>query len=240
MYYYGYRFYDPALGRWLSRDPIEEMGGVWLYGFILNNGLNWIDPVGLACIDPGIISPCKGGKSVLKTNKEMGTHEGLFHVVKGEGGPQISEWVDCEDCKETKYILEKYECEIEIWYRGDFDFGATFRPKGLTAWDHEVEHAKNFVAFVRSAKNFMENNEGGCILKACKDLWIAYKDKKIAEYKALTTSLDSKLHSWDYPDKDLARWKRISIDDAKRHETAQKEANDALNAYRLCISKERK
>jgi RHS repeat-associated protein len=34
LYYYGYRYYDPKIGRWLSRDPIEEEGGVNLYGFI--------------------------------------------------------------------------------------------------------------------------------------------------------------------------------------------------------------
>jgi RHS repeat-associated protein len=26
MYYYGYRFYDPSLQRWLNRDPLEERG----------------------------------------------------------------------------------------------------------------------------------------------------------------------------------------------------------------------
>ena len=36
LYYYGYRFYSPKLGRWLTRDPIEEAGGVNLYGFCGN------------------------------------------------------------------------------------------------------------------------------------------------------------------------------------------------------------
>jgi len=34
--YYGYRYYSPSTGRWLSRDPIEEEGGQNLYGFIGN------------------------------------------------------------------------------------------------------------------------------------------------------------------------------------------------------------
>ncbi|MEI7957239.1 MAG: RHS repeat-associated core domain-containing protein, partial [Verrucomicrobiota bacterium] len=33
LYYYGYRYYDPLTGRWPSRDPIGEKGGVNLYGF---------------------------------------------------------------------------------------------------------------------------------------------------------------------------------------------------------------
>ncbi len=32
LYYYGYRYYSPELGRWISRDPIEEDGGFNLYG----------------------------------------------------------------------------------------------------------------------------------------------------------------------------------------------------------------
>ena len=46
LYYYAYRFYDPVTGRWPSRDPIEEDGGVNLYGFVKNNALKWIDVVG--------------------------------------------------------------------------------------------------------------------------------------------------------------------------------------------------
>jgi len=43
---YGYRFYDPLTGRWPSRDPIEEEGGLNLYGFVGNDSNDWIDSVG--------------------------------------------------------------------------------------------------------------------------------------------------------------------------------------------------
>jgi RHS repeat-associated protein len=44
--YYGYRFYDPGAGRWLNRDPIEERGGVNLYGMCYNNSLRFYDYLG--------------------------------------------------------------------------------------------------------------------------------------------------------------------------------------------------
>ena len=46
LYYYGYRFYAPALMRWLNRDPIEEDGGLNLYGFCGNNSILNIDVLG--------------------------------------------------------------------------------------------------------------------------------------------------------------------------------------------------
>jgi RHS repeat-associated protein len=45
--YYAYRYYDPVIGRWPSRDPIEEMGGINLYGFVNNNGVNNWDLLGM-------------------------------------------------------------------------------------------------------------------------------------------------------------------------------------------------
>jgi uncharacterized protein RhaS with RHS repeats len=56
---YGYRYYDPATGRWPSRDPIEERGGVNLYGFVGNDGVNKWDKLGMEpCID------CDGNKDI--------------------------------------------------------------------------------------------------------------------------------------------------------------------------------
>lgn len=41
-----YRGYDPDIARWISRDPIEEIGGVNLYAYVQNDPLNWIDLLG--------------------------------------------------------------------------------------------------------------------------------------------------------------------------------------------------
>ncbi len=52
QYYYGYRFYDPIAGKWTSRDPLGEYGGINLYKAVRNNAVNWIDPFGLQNLDP--------------------------------------------------------------------------------------------------------------------------------------------------------------------------------------------
>ncbi len=42
-----YRAYDFLTGRWLSRDPIAENGGINLYGYVRNNPIVAMDPLGL-------------------------------------------------------------------------------------------------------------------------------------------------------------------------------------------------
>lgn len=48
--YYGQRYLDPALGRWLSLDPFEA--GANLYSFVENNTINQVDPLGLVSYTP--------------------------------------------------------------------------------------------------------------------------------------------------------------------------------------------
>jgi len=45
---YQLRPYEPGLGRWLSKDPIEERGGLNLYGFVGNNAISLYDNFGLS------------------------------------------------------------------------------------------------------------------------------------------------------------------------------------------------
>ena len=46
-YYYGYRYYNSELGRFLSRDPVEESDGPGVYLFLENNPVNTFDVLGL-------------------------------------------------------------------------------------------------------------------------------------------------------------------------------------------------
>jgi RHS repeat-associated protein len=49
LYYYGYRYYNPISGRFINRDPIEEDGGLNLYGFVVNDPIRRVDKLGLSC-----------------------------------------------------------------------------------------------------------------------------------------------------------------------------------------------
>jgi RHS repeat-associated protein len=67
-YYYGYRSYAVALGRWMSRDPIGEEGGSWLYASNYNSLLGTFDYLGLAGEEcqKGSGAKIVGGSETLK------------------------------------------------------------------------------------------------------------------------------------------------------------------------------
>ena len=41
-----HRYYDPAAGRFLTRDPISYSGGINLYSYVRNRPLDRVDPRG--------------------------------------------------------------------------------------------------------------------------------------------------------------------------------------------------
>lgn len=49
LYYYGYRYYRPDIGRWTNRDPIEEEGGINILA-AANAPTFLLDPLGLTTI----------------------------------------------------------------------------------------------------------------------------------------------------------------------------------------------
>jgi RHS repeat-associated protein len=78
---FGYRDYDPDIGRWTAKDPILFAGGdTDLYGYVLSNPVNCVDPLGLEFSDilPGI------RKAIVE-----GTKEGAYAV--GEASKATAE-----------------------------------------------------------------------------------------------------------------------------------------------------
>jgi len=75
---FGYRDYDPEVGRWTAKDPIGFAGGdTDLYGYVLNNPVNWVDPEALWAL--------MGGLSVRATLPGVGGEVGFAGVVGSEG-----------------------------------------------------------------------------------------------------------------------------------------------------------
>ena len=57
LYFFRARWYDPAVGRWLSKDPIGIAGGLNQYVFCVGNPTIMVDPLGL----DALIRPTRHG-----------------------------------------------------------------------------------------------------------------------------------------------------------------------------------
>ena len=95
--YYGYRYYTPQTGRWINRDPIEERGGVNLYGFVGNKPVNWADILGLAtdnCFYVWInVLVKKSGRPATPSHASIGVRpSGSMDPVEMWGTDQQANW----------------------------------------------------------------------------------------------------------------------------------------------------
>jgi len=60
LYYFGGRYYDPEIGRWLTPDPLGFVNGPNMYAYVDNNPINEIDPYGLFSWNRGWREAIKG------------------------------------------------------------------------------------------------------------------------------------------------------------------------------------
>ncbi|MBN1493422.1 MAG: RHS repeat-associated core domain-containing protein, partial [Candidatus Omnitrophica bacterium] len=47
LVYFGARYYDPSIGRWITKDPMGMIDGPNLYAYVGNSPVNFVDPWGL-------------------------------------------------------------------------------------------------------------------------------------------------------------------------------------------------
>ncbi len=144
LVYYGYRYYSPALGRWLSRDPIEEKGGLNLYGFVNNDPVNKWDLLGLQAEFIRSLhlenwrTPKKGGclATIREANSMLGqlTNDKRAHCVYScEISKSCGKMIACflGDLKEARDLfcgcvendLSKYSQSLAGWIQNKYQGG---------------------------------------------------------------------------------------------------------------------
>jgi len=112
---------------WPSRDPIGEKGGKNLYGFVRNDGIDWIDVLGLA--DQSENNYIKGATNCLgfacgydDTSVQAKDHS-LKEILNKEGFT-CTKGIGAKDCKEhckCKEYLVLYIYGIKEVYEGKGD-----------------------------------------------------------------------------------------------------------------------
>ena len=86
--YYNFRHYSPDLGRWLSRDPIEEQGGRNLYAYANGNPLCESDWLGQAPKDKRYGLPDEFWRWYHRQVKRPGDKD----ITKEEADDLYDEW----------------------------------------------------------------------------------------------------------------------------------------------------
>lgn len=81
--YFGYRFYLPNEGRWLNRDPIEEMGGLNLYQYVGGDPVNYRDPYGLVVQVVAGALIREAAKSIAKSSAKSSAKEAAKAGARG-------------------------------------------------------------------------------------------------------------------------------------------------------------
>lgn len=96
---FGVRDYEPRIGRWTSKDPIRFKGGDEnLYGYVVQNPINWVDSngnyatlPGSGANDPGYfdVNFTIGFGPVITGGVQVGSGSTCFYVGGGAGTPGL-------------------------------------------------------------------------------------------------------------------------------------------------------
>lgn len=85
---FGYRFYDPRMSKWITRDPIGTDGGINIYAYVANNPINFIDREGYFAWLAGLLG--LGGAA-------EGVGAGTVAVAVAEGAAATGEVIVVEE-----------------------------------------------------------------------------------------------------------------------------------------------
>jgi len=125
---YQKRAYCPELGRWLSRDPIEEEGGLNLYAFCGNNPVDRYDALGLLW-DFNVND--LGRRNVVFT--QTGIRKGGTHLTKWSVIPTVSGEGKC-----ATISISEASAAAEYWWTDTVAGGN----HNLTPRQHELQHVR--------------------------------------------------------------------------------------------------
>ena len=167
LVYYGYRYYDPGTGRWVSRDPIAELGGLNLYGFALNDPVDYVDKLGMTCLSCNAVPAqgpdadaggggaghaCKTGTLTFTTSqpKAIGSEKDIKKKCNGAAAcsyPEYRDSIKCEKCKGCNWkLVVKVKADCKIFYADPTKVNVQFFPDLPAAIKHEQCHCEDWKA----------------------------------------------------------------------------------------------
>ena len=152
----GYRYYSPELGRWLNRDPIGEKGGMNLLNYVINNPINYIDPI-------GYVSGAFHGGVIRENSYASARKRGWVN------SPEMKINCICKDCKmECTFDVTAITIIVPdsdpIWQSSDWDerYGNnlhTVQTRVENVLSHERDHQRTYEDYYNFVKSKLEEEE---------------------------------------------------------------------------------
>lgn len=141
LVFFGLRFYDPALGRWLSPDPAGFIEGANLYAYVQNSPLNRLDLFGL--LSDGIRNPFGELSTEIPIRSEIIPFDSsLFSIRIAEGGIWVDYFLSCGHWHELKLSSSEEEAGVfNLLDHGEL-FSAANGQIGLVTFSHGVNVKK--------------------------------------------------------------------------------------------------
>jgi hypothetical protein len=158
MLYYGYRYYSPEMGRWISRDPIGERGGINLYGMVGNDAINLVDPLGLApsyaCCDKATRD-----KGALLLEKAFKAAQAEYHAGKLDIGGPVSCFNVNSAIRDRMPVPTCWECHL---VNRKFGLNPIKTIQTLGVVDHWVIICSSVDQKTKIAERLIFDETGGC------------------------------------------------------------------------------
>ena len=162
----GLRYYTPELGRWVSRDPISEKGGVNLYGFVRNSVISSYDKLGLFS--------CQLAEEVGLSDADMSYvgEDGVSHVARGRTCQESNFVVGRDSCGQT-CVKRRWStppaCSLtfKFWYGITPTDPVGDNPAYGSVRNHEYTHGIMLEAGFSLLHDAVEEWNGICISSSC-------------------------------------------------------------------------
>ncbi|YCM45274.1 RHS repeat-associated core domain-containing protein [Verrucomicrobiaceae bacterium 227] len=153
--YYGYRYYLPELGKWPSRDPIGERGGINLYGMVRNRITSQVDSLGRVPVDVNYTPPCPHCLVPVEANALQ-----VSHTDYPDNKKKCSCECVCPDRDSGQWFIRctvSFEAIIYLSSQEIGINGATWS----TIYGHEQQHIVSRTGLVQTVVDEISAKNGG-------------------------------------------------------------------------------
>ena len=153
LYYYLFRYYNPFDGRWLSKDPIGEEGGLNLYAFCGNNAVNMWDRSGMTWFD---FDNIKDFFRELHLSAFNGPGPGFGYFGGGAYAP--------DPIRTLKY-------QFSVWYKKEYDkIYNNDKTVKSNAWIRDLNPCPEHIETETTEKYYISSPPGPAIHKIEKEV----------------------------------------------------------------------